>query len=170
MERQRVQAALEQQRLQQDMEIRRAHVAKTRPTWMLAITGIALVAAIGLIFFAIQRKRASEAAEEAAEIAKKASAQAVEDARVARKQVDDLMRQTKDLDDKVTVAIDAVGKAKSLSEQRAAQAELDKLRQQKIEMDARMAAARDAAEKAKRREGIHLSKECLENPLAKGCS
>ncbi len=52
-ERQRSQAALEQQRLNQEMDLRRAHVAKTRPTWMLAVTGIAVIGAIGLIFFAV---------------------------------------------------------------------------------------------------------------------
>src|SRR6187549_3033410 len=59
-ERQRQQAALEQQRLQQEMELRRAEIAKKRPTWMLAVTALALVAAVGLVFFAIQRMRASE--------------------------------------------------------------------------------------------------------------
>src|SRR6185312_14933614 len=62
-ERQRNQAALEQQRLQQEMELRRAEVAKKRPTWMLAVTGFAIVAAIGLIFFAIQRKQAADEAD-----------------------------------------------------------------------------------------------------------
>src|ERR1043165_6694562 len=60
-ERQRHQAALEQSRLQQEMELRRAEVAKKRPTWMLAVTGIALVGAVGLIFFAVNRMRESEA-------------------------------------------------------------------------------------------------------------
>jgi len=41
-ERQRQQAALEQQRLQQEMELRRAEVAKKRPTWMLAVTDFKL--------------------------------------------------------------------------------------------------------------------------------
>src|SRR5882762_4402638 len=65
MERQRVQAALEQQRLQHEMELRRAEVAKKRPTWMLAVTGVALLAAIGLIVIAWQawqRKSESDAA------------------------------------------------------------------------------------------------------------
>jgi len=59
-ERQRHQAALEQQRLAQEMEIRRAEVAKKRPTWMLVVTGLALVAAVALIFFAINKMNQSE--------------------------------------------------------------------------------------------------------------
>src|SRR5436190_21839258 len=60
-ERQRHQAALEQTRLAQEMELRRAEVAKKRPTWMLAVTGFALVAAIALVFFAVNRMRQSDA-------------------------------------------------------------------------------------------------------------
>jgi hypothetical protein len=37
-------------------------------------------------------------------------------------------------------------------------------------MKARAAAARAAAEKAERLKGVRVSKECMENPLAKGCS
>ena len=53
-ERQRQQAALEQSRLQQEMEIRREEVSKKRPTWMLAVTGLAVLMAVGLVFFAIK--------------------------------------------------------------------------------------------------------------------
>ena len=41
-ERARQQAALEQSRMQQEMDLRRAEVAKKRPTWMLVVTGLAL--------------------------------------------------------------------------------------------------------------------------------
>src|SRR5688500_2053360 len=64
-ERARQQAALEQSRMQQEMELRRAEIAKKRPTWMLAVTGLALVAAVALIFFAINRMRESDEAGEA---------------------------------------------------------------------------------------------------------
>src|SRR3954464_10397781 len=79
-ERQRQQAALEQQRLQQEMELRRAEVAKKRPTWMLAVTGIALVGVVVAIILvmkfsgqsdedrqkAVQAEKDKKVAEEAA--------------------------------------------------------------------------------------------------------
>jgi hypothetical protein len=63
-----------------------------------------------------------------------------------------------------------VKSAQTDADRKAAQSNLDKLRQQKFEMEQRIAAAKAAAEKAKRAQGLHLSKECLENPLAKGCN
>ena len=44
------------------------------------------------------------------------------------------------------------------------------LREQKKDMENRIARAKAAAAKADRAKGLHLSKECLENPLAKGCN
>jgi len=165
-----VQAALEQQRLQQEMELRRAHVAKTRPTWMLAITGVALVAAIGLIFFAVQRKRESDAAAVAAQQAEEAKNKAEAVAKEAQDRVDQLSRDLKEQDDRLTAADAAVKAAQTDADRKSAQANLDRLRQQKFEMEQRIQAAKNAAAKAERAKGVHLSKECLENPLAKGCT
>jgi hypothetical protein len=169
MERQRQQAALEQQRLQQEMELRRAEVAKKRPTWMLAITGFALVAAVGLIFFAVWSLHKSNEAAEAKDKAEKIAQQAVLDAKVAQEQVEKLDRDMKDQNEQLARADAAVKSAQTDADRRAAQANLDKLRQQKFEMEKRIQAARSAAAKAERSKGVHLSKECLENPLAKGC-
>jgi len=36
-------------------------------------------------------------------------------------------------------------------------------------MEKRIQEARNAAAKAERAKGVHISKECLDNPLAKGC-
>src|SRR4029078_10473798 len=108
MGRWRVQRALEQQRLKHEMELRRAHVAKTRPTWMLAITGIALVAAVGLIFFAVQRKRESDAAAVTAQQGEEDKTNAEAVAKEAQDRVDRLARDMKDQDDRLTAADAAV--------------------------------------------------------------
>jgi hypothetical protein len=76
----------------------------------------------------------------------------------------------KEQNERLAAADAAVKSAQTDADRKAAQANLDKLNQQKREMEQRIAAAKAAAEKAKRKEGVHLSKECLENPLAKGCS
>ena len=169
-ERARQQAALEQQRLQQEMELRRAEVAKKRPTWMLAVTGLALVAAVALIFFAVDRMRASDHDAEAKRRAEATAAQAVKDAQEAKEQLDTVMRQLDDLDTKVGQAVNAVADAQNDADRASAKARLIALQKEQYEMKQRAAAARARAEKAERLKGVKISKECMENPLAKGCS
>jgi cytoskeletal protein RodZ len=170
MERQRNQAALEQQRLAHEMDLRRAEVAKKRPTWMLVVTGFALVAAVGLIFFALWSKHNSDEAAAKQEKAEQIAKQAVQEAKEAQDRVDQLDRDMKDQNERLAAADTAVKSAQTDADRKAALSNLDKLRQQKFEMEQRIAAAKSAAAKAERAKGVHLSKECLENPLAKGCS
>jgi hypothetical protein len=169
-ERQRNQAALEQQRLQQEMELRRAEVAKKRPTWMLAVTGFAIVAAIGLIFFAIQRKNAADEADKQAEIDRRAKEVAVKVAAEAQEKVEKIQHDLDDLTDKITNAVDAVATAQNDADRSSARQKLAQLQKEQMEMRQRAADAKAAAAKAERARGVHTSAECLANPLAKGCS
>ncbi|HTL36532.1 MAG TPA: hypothetical protein VL326_25540 [Kofleriaceae bacterium] len=169
-ERQRHQAALEQSRLQQEMELRRAEVAKKRPTWMLAVTGIALVGAVGLIFFAVNRMRDSEAADARRKKAEAEAAQAVKDANDAKDKLDRIMKDLDDLDTKVGAAVSAVADAQNDADRASAKQRLIALQKEQYDMKQRAAAARAAAEKAERLKGVKISKECMDNPLAKGCS
>jgi hypothetical protein len=168
-ERARHQANLEQQRLQHEMEMRRAEVAKKRPTWMLAVTGLALVAAVGLVFFAIQRKNDSEAAEAQARQSEIDKAEAQKVARDASEQLAKVQRDLEDLDTKVTKAVTDVAQAKNANEIAAAQANLVALQRQQSDAKARVFAAQAAAAAAERHKGAHISVECQNNPLAKGC-
>jgi len=169
-ERQRQQAALEQQRLQQEMELRRAEIAKKRPTWMLAVTGLALVAAVGLIFFAINRMRESDEAGEAKRKAEASAAQAVKDAAEAKDQLDKVMKQLDELDANVNKAVNAVADAQNDADRASAKQRLIALQREQYEMKQRANEARAKAEKAERNKGIKISKECMDNPLAKGCT
>ena len=170
MERQRVQAALEQQRLQHEMELRRAEVAKKRPTWMVAATIGALVLTAVLAIVAVQRIRAADVANANAEADRKAALEAQAIAKEAQDRVDKLSRDMKEQDAQLDAAQQKLTTAQTDADRRAAQANLDRLRQQKIEMEKRIQEAKDKAAKAERARGVHLSKECLENPLAKGCA
>ncbi len=169
-ERQRQQAALEQQRLQQEMELRRAEVAKKRPTWMLVVTGIALVAAVGLVFFAIQRMKESDASKEAEKAAQVERDVAVKAAAEAQDKVERLARDLEDLDKKLGSAVDGVVAAQTDADRSAAKGKLEALRKEKYEMEQRIAEAKAAAARAERKKGFKVSKECEANPLAKGCT
>ena len=168
-ERQRQQAALEQQRLQQEMELRRADIAKKRPTWMLVVTGIALVAAVGLVFFAIQRMNESEKSKENEKAAQIERDQAVKAAQEAQEKVERLALDLADLDKKLGAAVDGVVAAQTDADRSAAKGKLEALRREKYEMEQRIAEAKAAAARAERKKGFKVSKECEANPLAKGC-
>lgn len=59
-ERARHQAALDEARLAQEMEIARELARRTKPKWMLAVTIGAVLAASGLTWFAIDQMRAAD--------------------------------------------------------------------------------------------------------------
>ena len=170
MERQRAQAALEQQRLHHEMEIRRAEVAKKRPTWMLVVTGGALVLTVVLVFFAVSAIQHKRDADRAADEARAAQVQAEKEKTEAQETLRKLADDLKEQDQRLSSAENALKTAQTKADRDAAQANLDKLRQQKYEMEKRQQAAQAAAAKAERAKGVHIPKECLENPLAKGCS
>jgi hypothetical protein len=91
-------------------------------------------------------------------------------AREAKERVDRLDADMKEQNDRLAAADAAVKSARNEADLKAAQQNLEKLRQQKYEMEQRIQAARAAAAKVDRAKGVHISKECLDNPLAKGCS
>jgi colicin import membrane protein len=168
-ERNRQQAALEQQRLQQEMELRRAEVAKKRPTWMLAVTGFAIVGVVVAIVLIINAKGSEETAKSEATEAKQREAEAVKAAEKAQELVDKLKRDLDEMDKKVSGAVDAVVAAQNDADRATAKANLDRMRQQKADYERRLAEAKAQAERAKRLKGATVSEECKNNPLAKGC-
>ena len=168
-ERQRQQAALEQQRLQHEMELRRAEVAKKRPTWMLAVTGLAVVMAVVLVFFAIQKMNQSDTDSKRAKDAEIAAQQAINDAKAATEQLNKVTRDLDDLNTKTAAAQAAVNLAQNDADRANANAKLRQLQQEQADMRGRVEAAKQAAATAERRKGVHISKECIDNPLAKGC-
>lgn len=112
------------------------------------------------------RARSEEAAKQAAH-AEQAAKQAAQEAKEAQDRVEKLASDLADLDSRLKAAIDAVMAAQNDADRSAARASLEKLRREKLEMEQRVQAERAATERAR---GVHRSKECLENPLAKGCS
>jgi colicin import membrane protein len=168
-ERQRHQGALEQQRLQQEMELRRAEVAKKRPTWMLAVTLIAAIGVVIAIVLIVKFQSSSDQAAENERIARAEADKAIKAAQEAQALVDRLQRDLSDMDKKVSAAVDGVVTAQNDADRASAKAKLQELNRQKYEMEKRIAEAKAAAARAERLKGAKVSKECQDNPLAKGC-
>lgn len=86
---------------------------------------------------------------------------------------DDLMilqRQLDAVNGKVAHDMDAIANAKSEKDRTAAKAQLDVDRKEKSAIEDRFIAAKSAAAKREREKGVKISKECRDNPLAKGCN
>jgi DNA repair exonuclease SbcCD ATPase subunit len=169
-ERARQQAALEQQRLQQEMELRRAEVAKKRPTWMLAVTGIAIVGVIIAIIVGVKAYSQSQEDAEKRQAAERASEEYGKQVKEAQARIEKAQHDLDDNAAKVDKAIADVGAAQDAVALKAAQSRLQELQREQAEMRQRVAEAKAAAEKAQRAKGVHISQECLNNPLAKGCN
>jgi anti-anti-sigma regulatory factor len=93
-ERMRLQAELDAQRMAAEMELRREEVARKRPTWMLAVTGVAFVAAIALAAFSYKRSQETNASERAAKVAEQKRLQAEAIAREAQEGLDKLKTES----------------------------------------------------------------------------
>lgn len=115
------------------------------------------------------REKADQA-EAAAHQAEAEAARAEAAAHQAQATVDQFNKELAALDAKLAEADSLVKSATTDDERKAAAAQLDELRKQRLKLEQRIMAAKAAAEKAERAKGVHISKECLENPLAKGCS
>src|SRR5262249_30235262 len=144
--------------------------AKTRPTWMVAVTALALVAAVVLVFFAIKAMNKSDEDTKAKEEAQKIAEQAVKDAKEAQEQAEKLQRDAEEMNKQTMAAVADVATKKEKADIEAAQARLAALQKAQAEMNARIAEAKAKADRAERLKGVKIKQECLDNPLAKGCS
>ena len=168
-ERARLQAALEQERMVQEIELRKAEVAKKRPTWMVAVTIGAVLAAGALTWFGFDRYRQAQEAQIAEAEAKRQKEVAEKEAEDARAEMVRLQGELAELDKKVGRAIDQVVAATTAAERQAAKDNLDRLRREERELQRRRDEAKRQADLKERRKVIIITEECKKNALAKGC-
>ena len=164
-ERTRQQAILAETRFAQEMELRRAEVAKKRPTWMLAVTVVATLAAFALIYVAIERTRTSEQAKERARIA-------MQQEREMRHQLDDLsdslvalQGELDTLSGRTNKAIDDLARANGAAQAAAAKAEIDRLRAKERELRQRQEQIRIEKERLKRNQKVKVDEKCLKQSI-----
>jgi hypothetical protein len=154
-ERARQQAELERMRLEQEHELRRAEVAKKRPTWMVAVTVVATLAAGVLVYVAVDSRGAAEDAQRASEIAQRETEQYRADAAKAVAQAEQVERDVAALDGQIGTAIKKLDSLKEQAEILAAKRALDKLNKDRADAANRAAKARIEAERLKRLGGVH---------------
>ena len=153
-ERARQQIALEQERHQQEMALRKAEVAKKRPKWMMAVTGLALSLAAVLVAMTINAIGHSDDAEEAKTRSDAVAANARLEADKMRDELNRLESNLHDLDGKVDLAIQRVAAAQTAAEARAAGDEVKRLARDRAAANAAAADFRRKEELRKRMEGV----------------
>lgn len=153
-ERARQQIALEQERHQQEMALRKAEVAKKRPKWMMAVTGLALSLAAVLVAMTINAIGHSDDAEEAKTRSDAVAANARLEADKMRDELNRLESNLHDLDGKVDLAIQRVAAAQTAAEAKAAGDEVKRLARDRAAANAAAADFRRKEELRKRMEGV----------------
>ena len=138
-ERARQQIALEQERHQQELALRKAEVAKKRPTWMMAVTGLALALAAVLVVMTVNAIGHSDDAEDAKSRSEAVAEKARQEAEKMRDELTRLETDLRELDGRVDVAIKRVAAAQTQAEARAAGEEMKRLAKEKRDAQIRAA-------------------------------
>jgi hypothetical protein len=160
-ERTRQQAILAETRLAQEMELRRAEVAKKRPTWMVAVTAVAILAAFALIYVAIDRTRTSEQAKERARIAMAQEREMRHQLEELTTSLVSLQGELDTLSGRTNKAIDDLAKADNAAQAAAAKKEIDRLRAEERGIRQRQEQIRIDKERIERKKKIKLDEKCL---------
>ena len=159
-ERSRQQLALETERQQQEMELRRAEVAKKRPKWMMAVTSMALACAAVLVVLTVKAFAASDEANQARDDADKIAEKATIEAERMRVELEKIDTDLKALDGNLKIALDKVAIAQTKAEARAAGEEVKRIADAKHA--AKVRAAKLEADRLYqiRIGGAHVDKDC----------
>ncbi len=119
----------------------------------------------------VDRARAEQAdAEQKMQAAVAATNQARADAKAAGDKVEKLAKALEDQQAKLDAAVNMVVNATTQADRATAKAALAELQKEHAAALAEVAAAKRGAEQAERAKGVKISPECVQNPLAKGCS
>jgi hypothetical protein len=166
-ERARHQAALDERRLGEEIALRREVAQRQRPRWMIAVTSVAVVAALGLTGFAVERQHASSMARQARERAALAQARAEQAAREAEASLDQLARDLRELQGKSDAAMQRMALAQSDADRRAAQDSLREAQRRQAELKAQQRQRDEDRKRKERVDGVRISQDCLNNVICK---
>ena len=165
----RQQVVLEHTRMEEELKLRRAALAKTRPTWMVAVTCVATLAAGVLVWFALSSRNSTEDARAKArhaEIEKERAKEAAREAQV------ELARIGQELESNSAAIKQAIKRVELAENQAASEKAAADLRREEERWKANMAAKKKAEYELwlkKRREGVDVSADCKNGVFAKGC-
>lgn len=166
-ERARQLVIVEQARVAQELEIKRAVAAKTRPTWMIAVTALATVVAGVFVWFAIQSRAATEQAYEDAQDAAALAEQAKREMEEARTAIAALDAKSRSLDAQIGAALERHAKEKDEAKKEQKRRELIALREAQAAAAAEAARLRREKLRKERLEGHKMSDECANQAVCR---
>jgi hypothetical protein len=166
----RQQVALEQARVERELELRRQALARTRPTWMVAVVGLSLAAAGALLWAALSSRAIAEEASTRARVAVLDREQARADAREARERLDRLGRELESASQAIQSALHGLERLRTQDERDALEAKLRREQQRLREIEAQRRRAIEAEERRRRKEVFQLPPQCATNAFAPGCT
>jgi hypothetical protein len=165
----RQQVALEHARMEREHELRRAAVARTRPTWMMAVMGLALAAAGLMMWLALSSRSLAEEASHNARIALLDRDLARTDARAARSDLESFQRGLEENSRAIQAALTELQRAKTQAQLEAVEARLRIEHQRALDLDHVRRRGIIQTEHAIRIKPIVIPEECLKNSFAPGC-
>jgi hypothetical protein len=166
----RQQVALEHARAERELELRREEVARTRPTWMMAVMGVSLAAAGALLWAALSSRSIAEESSARARVALLDRDRAREDAREAREGLESVSRELENNSRTIQSTLEELGRTKTQAGRDALEAKLRLEQQHNREIEEQRRKALEAEEIRKRKEGFKLPPECATNPFAARCT
>jgi hypothetical protein len=165
-ERARLDLALQTEREAAERVLRRESIARQRPRWMLALTAIAIAAAVVLAVTAVQHQREANEAHERALAAEQQRHDYQVEARRAKDELASLDGEMTDLHAQIDRAVGQLAAAKTEADGKAAQAAFDNARRMLNQAAAARAEAKRRHDEIVRKAGIDASK-CANTVL--GC-
>jgi hypothetical protein len=169
-ERARHQAALDEARLAQEMEVARELARRTKPKWMLVVTVGAVLVASGLTWFAIDRMNAAAEADRVAEAAR---ATADENKRAIKEldaQLVALNEQSAENNVRLNKAVQDVIDAEDAAAIAESKRKVKEAQDRQRELDRKRADAKARREHLERMGGYKVKEECLHAAIGKkGC-
>lgn len=165
----RQQVALEQVRMEREHELRRAELARTRPTWMMAVMGLALAAAGAMLWLGLSSRSLATEANERARVALLDRDAARTDARDARQELESVQRELEDHARTLRALLVDMKSARTTAQIEAleARARHEQERADASERDRQRIQAQKEHEL--RLKGIVIPEECKHNAFAPGC-
>ena len=157
-ERARLQLQLEEQRRADEIDLRRAEVAKKRPTWMLAVTGLAVCAGLALTWFAVERAHDAEIAQTATERAQKERELAMAELQQSRDELVKIQGNLEQIEGALAAAQKAVIDAQTYADRKHAALVAQDVARKEHDMRVQIELAHQHQEDIIRRNGLDMAK------------
>jgi colicin import membrane protein len=165
----RQQVALEHTRLEREVELRREQVARTRPTWMLAVTGLSLAAAGLLLWVALSSRAIAEEASDRARLALLDRDAARAEAGAAQQGLERVQQELERNTRTIRLALEEMGRATKQAERDAVAAKLQQEQQRLRELEAQRQRELERRRREEQQRGFQIPPQCKDSPFAPGC-